>query len=147
MLRDQVIAVPTAETEIRVGDVYRAVGLQPRVDELVAAMGRPSTANLAQITGDVQRMDLMVTRTKVLRRPLRDLDLIRRTGVTIARVTRSGVDLVPNASFRLSFADRVTVVGPAAGLKIVEQELGNCPDTLDRSQLMPIFLGVVLGVF
>ncbi|MDB5293401.1 MAG: transporter [Phycisphaerales bacterium] len=147
MLRDQVLAVPTAETEIRVGDVYRAVGLQPRVDELVAAMGRPSTANLAQITGDVQRMDLIVTRTKVLRRPLRELDLIRRTGVTIARVTRSGVNLVPHASFRLSFADRVTVVGPAAGLKIVEQELGNCPDTLDRSQLMPIFLGVVLGVF
>ncbi|MDB5330709.1 MAG: permease [Phycisphaerales bacterium] len=147
LLRDEVLAVPTGETEIRVGDVFRAVGPQPRVAELVTALGRPSTADLGRISaGNIQRMDLLVTRTQVLRRPLRDLDLIRRTGVTIARVTRSGVDLVPTASLRLSFADRVTVVGPEAGVKIVETEMGNSPDKLDRPQLIPIFVGIMLGV-
>ena len=29
---------------------------------------------------------------------------------------------------------------------MVETELGNCPDTLNRPQLVPIFLGIVLGV-
>jgi len=56
------------------------------------------------------------------------------------------VDLMATASLRLAFADRLTVVGPKAGLKIAEKELGNCPDTLNRSQLVPIFLGIVLGV-
>jgi putative transport protein len=147
LLRGAELAVPTGETEIRVGDVFRAVGPQPRVAELVTALGRPSTEDLGRISaGNIQRMDLLVTRTQVLRRPLRDLDLIRRTGVTIARVTRSGVDLVPTASLRLSFADRVTVVGPEAGVKIVETEMGNSPDKLDRPQLIPIFVGIMLGV-
>jgi len=66
--------------------------------------------------------------------------------VTITRVTRSGVDLVADASLKLQFGDRVTAVGPDVGLKALERELGNCPDTLNRPQLVPIFLGIVLGV-
>ena len=36
-----------------------------------------------QEVGGIRRMDLLVTRTAVLRRSLRELDLIRRTGVTV----------------------------------------------------------------
>jgi putative transport protein len=47
---------------------------------------------------------------------------------------------------RLQFGDRVTAVGPQAGLKLIEADLGNCPDILNRPQLIPIFLGIVVGV-
>ncbi len=92
-------------------------------------------------------MELVVTRTQVLRRSLRELDLIKRHGVTVARITRAGIDLAPKATLRLAFADRVTIVGPQAAMKLVEAELGNSPDILNRPQLIPIFLGIVLGVF
>jgi putative transport protein len=113
---------------------------------LVSALGRPSKVDLGTVTGDVRRMELVVTRTQVLRRPLRELHLQHRTGVTIARVNRAGINLVPTASLRLAFADQVTVVGPEAGLKMIEAELGNCPESLNRPRLVPIFLGIVLGV-
>ena len=145
MLRGDVLTVPTAETRVQVGDVYRAVGPRGRLAKLVSAIGRPSTG-LDQATGDVAHTDLLVTRTGVLHRPLRELDLIRRTGVTLARVHRAGIDLVPTSTLRLAFADRVTAVGPKAGLKVLEAELGNCPDKLEHSQLIPSFLGIVLGV-
>ncbi len=146
MLRDNVMTVPTAQTLVQVGDIYRAVGPRDRLHAVVSAMGRKSAVNLGEVAGDIQRKELVVTHPRVLRRTLRELDLIRRTGVTIARVTRSGIDLVPTASLRLVFADRVVAVGPQAGLKLVEAELGNCLDTLNRPQLIPIFLGIVLGV-
>jgi putative transport protein len=146
LIRDQIVTVPTGDTEVRLGDVYRAVGPRTNVATIVEAMGRPAEPELLRATGDVRRMDLLVTRTQVLRRPLHDLDLIRRTGVTIARVTRAGIDLAPKASLRLQFGDSVVVVGPESGLKIVEAELGNSPDMLNRPQLVPIFLGIVLGV-
>ncbi len=146
LLRNDFVIVPTGDTEIRVGDIYRAVGSKEGLDELVSLMGRPSTTDVGS-SGDVRRMDLVVTRTQILRRPLRELDLTRRTGVTVARVNRSGIELSPAASLRLQFGDRVTAVGPEAGLKMVEAELGNSPDTLNRPQLVPIFLGIVLGVF
>jgi putative transport protein len=146
MLRDGKVSVPTGDTEVRVGDLFRAVGTRAATNELVAAMGRPAKADLAAAAGDVNRMDMVVTRTQVLRRTLQELDPIRRHGVTIARVIRAGVDLVPKATLRLAFADNIIAVGPAAGLKAVETELGNSPDMLNRPQLLPIFLGIVLGV-
>ena len=67
--------------------------------------------------------------------------------MTITRINRPAKDLHrARASLRLQFSDRVTVVGPEAGLKVVERELGNCPETLNRPQLVPIFVGIVLGV-
>jgi putative transport protein len=146
LLRGDTVAVPTGDTEVLVGDVYRAVGPRNRLAEVIGAIGKPTDAGLSRVEGDIQRLDLMVTRTQVLRRPLRELDLIRRTGVTVVRVNRAGIDLAPKASLRVQFGDRVTVVGPETGLKLVEAELGNSPDVLNRPQLVPIFLGIVLGV-
>jgi putative transport protein len=146
LLRASAVTVPTRDTILHVGDIYRAIGAREQLDALVATMGKPTTVDIDKISVDIHRMEIVVTRTRVLRKPLHELDLIRRTGVTIARVNRAGVDLIPTANLKLAFADQVTVIGPKAGLKIVEAELGNCPDTLNRSQLVPIFLGIVVGV-
>lgn len=146
LLRDGVMTVPAGDTEIRVGDVYRAVGPRPKLAELVKTLGRPSTKDLVQASGDVHRIELVVTRTQVLRKTLRELNFSRRVGATIARVNRAGVDLVPKASLRLAFGDQVIAVGTEEGLKQVEAELGNSPERLNRPQLVPIFLGIVLGV-
>jgi putative transport protein len=146
MLREGEVSVPTSETEVRVGDVFRAVGARAVLEELTAVMGRRSAVDLGSASKDVRRLELVVTRTAVLRRTLRELDLIRRTGVTVTRVNRAGVELAPRANVRLQFGDRVHVVGPEAGLTMVETELGNCQETLNRPQLVPIFLGIFLGV-
>jgi putative transport protein len=146
LYRDGKVSVPNADTVIQPGDVYRAVGLAGDLADLTAALGRDSTMDLSHISGGLQRVDLVVTKARVLRRPLHELDLIRRTGVTIARISRAGVDLVPSASLTLKFGDRVTAVGPEDGIKMVEGELGNCQDTLNRSQILPVFLGIVIGI-
>ena len=146
LYRDNAVTVPNAETLIQLGDVYRAVGTQPDLEEVQKAMGRPTSVDLSQISGGVQRMEIVVTRSEVLRRPLRELDFTRRTGVTIGRVNRAGIDLAPAASLTLKFGDLVIAIGPEEGLKMVETELGNSQDTLNRPQLLPIFLGIVLGV-
>jgi putative transport protein len=146
MLRDGVQSVPRGDTQVRLGDIYRAVGPRSEVDEVIAAMGKESKTDLGKIAGDIKPRDLIVTRTAVLRKPLSELNLIRRTGVAIVRIHRSGVTLVPTAHSRLHFGDQVTVVGPEDGLGMMEAELGNSPDQLNRPQLIPIFLGVVLGI-
>jgi putative transport protein len=144
--RGDITSLPSGGTQLAVGDVYRAVGPQEKLDELVAALGRISKTDVGQISTDIERAELIVTQPHVLRRTLRDLDLIHRTGFTIAAVSRAGVELVPNGSLRLAFADHVVVVGPRKCRKVIEAELGNAPETLDQPRLVPIFLGIVLGV-
>jgi putative transport protein len=146
MLRGDMMTVPSGDTEVLLGDIYRAVGSRERIEALVLAMGKRTEVDLATTPGDVQRMDIVVTRTQVLRKTLRELDLPRRCGVTLVRINRAGVNVVATSRLRLVFADQVTAVGPKVGLIIVEKELGNCPDTLNRTQLVPIFLGIVIGV-
>jgi putative transport protein len=146
LLRGEILTVPTADTEIQIGDIYRAVGPQVEITRIALAMGRQTTIPAHLLAGGIQRREILVTRTQVLHRSLRELDLIRRTGVTVAALSRAGIDLAPTAALRLKFGDRLAVVGPLDGLKQVETELGNSPDALNQIQLIPIFLGVVMGV-
>jgi putative transport protein len=102
--------------------------------------------NLSESTGAVHRMELVVTQGTILGKTLRELNLTNRYGVTVARVQRAGVDLPARASLSFHFGDTVIVVGPEQGIKAVEQELGNSNDALNHTQLIPIFLGIWLGV-
>jgi putative transport protein len=146
LLRDGKVSVPTGDTRLEIGDVIRAVGAPPVLEEVKTILGKPSTIDLASVSGDISRMELLVTQPQMLRRTLRELDLINRFGVTLPRILRFGVDLIPNGDLALRFGDVVSAVGPAEGLKAVEKELGNSPDAMNRPQLVPIFLGIVLGV-
>jgi putative transport protein len=146
VLREDVMSVPTPDTVVQVGDIYRAVGPSDQIARLVTALGRSTKMDGDHAHGDVNRLDLVVTRTGVLHRSLRELDLLHRTGVRVARVHRNGVELVANGALRLAFADQITAIGPKAGLEKVKDELGNSQERLNQSQLIPIFLGIVVGV-
>ena len=68
MLRDNLVTVPTADTKIQVGDIFRAVGPRPRLHHVVSTMGRRSDKNLGEISGDIKRAEMVVTNPQVLRR-------------------------------------------------------------------------------
>jgi putative transport protein len=146
LLRDQKVTVPRGDTVIKVGDIYRVVGSKQQRAAAVRLLGRVSPTSLDAVSGDIQRIRLLVTHRGALRKTLRELDLIKRFGVTITRVTRAGVELQPRANLSLQFGDNVAAVGPSEGLKKVEAELGNSVDVINRPQLVPVFLGIVLGV-
>lgn len=138
--------VPRAATVLQVGDVIRAIGATESVHAVIAILGRPSPIDLSRVAGELQRTEMIVTRATALRRTLRDLGLRARTGVTLAQVTRAGIEFVPHGDFVLKFGDHVTAVGPERGIKAAAQELGNEPEALSRPNLIPLFVGVALGV-
>ncbi len=149
-LRGTEQVVPTAATDVAVGDVFRAIGPPAAVDRLVALLGRVAAVNLADLgtpeAGSVRRTELVVTHKGVVGKSLRELDLLNRFGVGLTQVRRAGVDLPVRGSTALHFGDGVLAIGPEAGLKAVEAALGNSPDALNQTQLIPIFLGICLGV-
>lgn len=141
-----VASVPHSKTMLETGDIVRASGRPEQIQDLVAELGRVSTTDLSQVPGALRRGELLVTRAGALRRPLRELNFRSHTGVTVVQVTRAGIDLVPHAEFVLKFGDRVTVVGSEIGIHTVGEILGNEPDALNRTYLLPVFLGITLAV-
>jgi putative transport protein len=66
-------------------------------------------------------------------------------GVNITSVHRSGVDLMATPALKLQMGDNVTVVGSELGISHVEKMLGTSAKRYSDPNLIPIFLGLVLG--
>jgi len=54
--------------------------------------------------------------------------------------------MIPTGDFALKFGDHLTVVGPQEGIRLAAAELGNEPAALQRTFLLPVFIGLALGI-
>jgi putative transport protein len=89
---------------------------------------------------------ILISKSTVNGRPLKQLNLRNNFGVNITRVNRSGVDLIADPNLTLQIGDRVTVVGDEKSIHSVEKVLGNQMRRLNEPNLIPIFIGIFLGV-
>jgi putative transport protein len=74
------------------------------------------------------------------------LRLRTRYGINITGVHGAGVELLPYHGTELQVGDTVMVVGPEAPVPQAEKVLGNSLKKLDHPNLLPVFLGIALGV-
>ena len=89
---------------------------------------------------------ILITKSAINGRSIRQLNLRNNFGVNITRVNRSGVDLIADPSLHLQVGDRVTIVGDENAIKGVERVLGNQMKRLNEPNLLPIFIGIFFGV-
>lgn len=88
---------------------------------------------------------ILITKPDLNGKTLAQLNIRKNFGVSITRVNRSGVDLVPTPTLQLQMGDRVTVVGTELGVGQTEKVLGNSMKRLNHPNLVPIFIGIALG--
>mgnify|MGYP003291988951 CR=1 FL=1 len=89
---------------------------------------------------------IIVTNPSLNGRRLGDMKLRQTFNVTITRVRRAGVELIATPQLLLQLGDRVTVVGNPNSIRNVSGVLGNSMKKLNEPNLIPYFLGIVLGV-
>ncbi|MDR1408354.1 MAG: putative transporter [Tannerella sp.] len=90
---------------------------------------------------------ILVTQSRLNGKRLGELQLRKLYGINITRINRSGVDLVASPHLTLQVGDRVNVVGTESAIANVEKVLGNSMKRLNEPNLIPIFLGIALGIF
>ena len=66
--------------------------------------------------------------------------------VQLARITRSGIDLVPDAHTRLHLGDVLHAVGDERALRNIARMLGNDLKATYDISLLPILVGLLLGL-
>lgn len=89
---------------------------------------------------------LSITKSSITGKSLRKLDIRRRFGVTVTRIMRAGLDLQADADLVLQVGDTLKVVGSQEGIARLAKLVGNEPESLHKPNLIPIFLGIALGV-
>lgn len=133
-------------TILHCGDTLLAVGTKANLERFRLIIGKESTADLLQMPGQVTRQRVVVTRKQVLGKTLHELDLNHLYGVTISRVTRADIELSALPNLRLQFGDMLQVVGEKDSIANAAQALGNSIKEVNHTNLIPIFVGIVLGI-
>jgi putative transport protein len=89
---------------------------------------------------------ILVTKSEPLGKTIAELDLRGRFGVNVTRIHRAEIELPVTPNTRLQFADNIAVVGEPEAIRAVADELGDSPRQLNHPQIIPVFLGIALGV-
>jgi len=147
VLHDGSQHVVHAEDVLAEGDVVLAVGPRNKLDRLKRLIGPIASVDLkAMSSKDVAWERMVVTNSAVLGKSMGELNLRANYDVVISRCNRGGHELVPDALLKLQFGDMVTVVGDPQSFPEVAKMLGNRSKALQETQMVPIFIGIALGM-
>jgi putative transport protein len=146
LLRDGKVMVPEDDSVIHLGDSLRLVGPKAKLTEFETVIGRKSRVNLKEVSNELATERLHVTKSEVLGKTLGELNFEHHYGTVGTRINRAGVELAASDFVHLQFGDLLTVVGPEEGVAQVAGLVGNKTDALNHPRVLPVFVGIMLGV-
>jgi len=145
------ISMADADTKIHAGDRLCVICQSEDTEAIVAFFGRRIEMADEEWGNNTPNAELisrriLVTKPEINGKKFSDLRLRTKYGITLTRVNRAGVDLIPYQGLELQIGDRVMVVGSAKAVAQVADVLGNSLKKLDHPNLVTIFVGIALGV-
>ncbi|HDG1694786.1 putative transporter [Kluyvera ascorbata] len=144
--RGETLMVPSPTTIIELGDLLHLVGEAADLHSAQLVIGKEVETSLSTRGTDLKVERVVVTNEKVLGKKIRDLHYKQRYDVVISRLNRAGVELVASSNASLQFGDILNLVGRPAAIDAVASDLGNAQQKLQQVQMLPVFIGIGLGV-
>ena len=144
--RDETLMVPSPDTLIQHGDLLHLVGQPADLNNARLVIGQEVDTSLSTRGTDMRVERVVVTNEKVLGKKIRDLQVKERYDVVISRLNRAGVELVASQDASLQFGDILNLVGRPSSIDAVANMVGNAQQKLQQVQMLPVFIGVGLGV-
>ncbi|WP_427981279.1 putative transporter [Agarivorans sp.] len=141
------LKVPTPDMQMQLGDYLHLVGPDRlKLEQATLIIGKEVNASLSTKGTLLRSERVVVTEERILGKKLSELDLKRNYDVVISRLNRAGVELIANKDTILQFGDILNIVGPSEDIDKVAKSLGNLRSKLQHVQMLPIFIGIGLGV-
>ena len=144
--REETLKVPSPDTIIQLGDLLHLVGQPADLHNAQLVIGQEVDTSLCTKGTDLRVERVVVTNENVLGKRIRDLHFKERYDVVISRLNRAGVELVASGDISLQFGDILNLVGRPSAIDAVANVLGNAQQKLQQVQMLPVFIGIGLGV-
>ncbi|CQQ86701.1 mediator of hyperadherence YidE [Yersinia mollaretii] len=144
--RGDLLMVPLPATVIELGDYLHLVGQREALEKVRLVVGEEVDVTLSTAGSVLQTARVVVTNEAVLGKKIRDLNLKQKYDVAITRLNRAGIELVASNSASLQFGDILNLVGRPEAIEAVSAVVGNAHQKLQQVQMLPVFIGVGLGV-
>lgn len=144
--RGDLLMVPAPTTQIQHGDLLHLVGKESDLHAAQLIIGKVVDTSLSTQGTDLRVVRVVVTNEKALGKKIRELQFKQRYDVVISRLNRAGVELVAGSNVSLQFGDILNLVGRPGSIDAVAAEVGNAQQKLQQVQMLPVFIGIGLGV-
>ncbi|HFV7911642.1 putative transporter [Escherichia sp. S2_ASV_4] len=144
--REETLKVPSPDTIIQLGDLLHLVGQPADLHNAQLVIGQEVDTSLSTKGTDLRVERVVVTNENVLGKRIRDLHFKERYDVVISRLNRAGVELGASGDISLQFGDILNLVGRPSAIDAVANVLGNAQQKLQQVQMLPVFIGIGLGV-
>ena len=138
--------VPHATTRVQLNDLVHLVGEPEALKRVKLVIGEEVEASLSTQGTDLRVVRVVVTNEQVLSKSLLELDLKVKYDVVVSRLNRAGIELVPSNHSTLQFGDILNLVGRPEAIEAVASLVGNAQQKLQQVQMLPVFIGIGLGV-
>ncbi|AGX86405.1 putative transporter [Candidatus Symbiobacter mobilis] len=146
MKRDGVLSVPRPQTTMEVDDILHLVGERDDLRVVQLVIGEEVEESLSTHGTDMRVERVVVTSTKVIGKKISELALPQTYDVVISRLNRAGVELIPDHRTTLQFGDILNLVGMQDAIEEVSGLVGNAHQKLQHVHMLPVFIGIGLGV-
>ena len=143
---DGTVVIPRAADVLEKDDLALVVCSQQDEEIFNRFIGPKVDKKWEMEKGPVVSRRILVTKTEYNGVKLGSLRLHSAYQLNVARVNRSGMDLLANPGLRLQMGDRLTVVGKLDDINNLAQRLGNSMKRLNEPNLVTMFIGIFLGI-
>ncbi len=141
------VVTATDKTILHRGDIVLVVGTRAALEKARTLIGSDVNIDLTRAQGRISSERMVVTQKKIVGCSIESLQLGALYGATITRVMRADLEMSPAPGLRLRFGDVLQIVVDEADTGKVASILGNRVKALHETNFLPIFAGILLGVF
>ncbi len=146
VLKDHAMVPIPRDFVLAPGQVLMLVGRSRRLKRVIPMLGRLHLKSGYTIDIEASRRPIVCTSSEVVGRTLRELAVLHRFGVTIARIRRHEVEFVPDADQPIQYGDALVAVGEAGDLDAFARFAGHREKVFDSTDLAGLSLGLALGL-
>ena len=146
IVHNGVAIIPSPDRVLHKGDLIKAIGTKEALKKIQLLIG-PSTEQEILIDPKYEVLSVLVTNKKVVNITLGQLNLLHTYNATITRIQRSGINISPSPNSKLKFGDKLEIATSKANMKIVSNIFGNDKKRLSDTDVLPIAIGIILGVW
>ena len=149
IMKGDEILFPQPDTILNEGDKLLIVTSQNEVDRIRILFGEEVPMHQADWQVKDHNMvtrRIVVTNGKLTGKKLKELGFRSAYGVSVTRVIRAGVELVASPNLYIQVGDGLMCVGTLKNIENLAKKVGNSNDALNKPNLVPIFLGIVVGI-
>ncbi|MEO7934042.1 MAG: putative transporter [Chthoniobacterales bacterium] len=140
------VSLAGPEDIVHLGDTLLAIGPSEKLEELRLIAGEISSFDLRTLQSQLVSRRVVVTQKDTLGKSIQELNFLQGYDVTVTRVSRAEIELSATPNQRLQFGDMLVLVGRDEDITRAAEKLGNSVKQLNHTELIPIFLGIGLGV-